>query len=87
MTHKCKLRAYRYQRRRSKKTMSYKCHGCFLVIVVRKRLAHRMLTRPGYRATPIVTRYYDVNDPRYQAKAISEEQAWRELFSFEFNHS
>lgn len=84
MTHKCKFVKYRHRPKR--KTISYKCHGCFLVVVMRKRALHRMTTRVGYRGYPL-TKYYDVNDPRYQQKAISEEEAWRELFSYEFNHS
>jgi len=83
MDHKCKF--VKYRRRPKKKTMSYKCHGCFLVLVYSRRTLHRMMTRPGYRGYPLV-KYYDVHDPKYQQAAISEEEAFRELFSYEFNH-
>lgn len=84
MSHKCKF--VRYRRRPKRKTISYKCHGCFLVVVMRKRALHRMMTRVGYRGYPLV-KYYDIHDPRYQETAISEEEAFQELFSYEFNHS
>ena len=81
MTHKCKLVKYRHRPKR--KTMSYKCHGCFRVVVMKKRLLHRALTRPTYRWRFTIHEYVDTFDPRYQKAA---DDAMRELFSFEFNH-
>ena len=85
MNHKCKFVAHRRQRSRKRKTMSYKCHGCFKVLVFRKRHMHRAMPRPGYRLH-CLTWYYDVMDSRYQEQARLEEESLRELFSYEFNH-
>lgn len=83
MTHKCKFVKHRNKRRR--RTMSYKCHECFLVLVVRKRTVHRVLTGkykgPVTLKNAIVTRYDDVRDPGYA------EYAWRELFGYEEVHA
>ena len=83
MEHKCKF--VKYRNRRSRRHMSYKCHGCFLVLVVRKRTLHRILTNK-YKGVvllknAVVTKYYDVNDPGYQ-RAV-----WEEVFRYEANHA
>lgn len=83
MEHKCKFVKYRNKRSRSR--MSYKCHGCFLVIVVRKRTIHRLLTGK-YKGRVqlkylVNSRYYDIKDPGYA------EYAYKELFGYEENHA
>lgn len=83
MEHKCKF--VKYRNRRSRRHMSYKCHGCFLIVVVRKRTLHRLLTGkykgPVLLKNSITTSYYDVRDPGYA------EHAWNELFGYEANHA
>lgn len=82
MEHKCKF--VKYRNRRSRRHMSYKCHGCFLVVVVRKRTIHRLLTGkykgPVLLKNAISNRYYDMKDPGY-GKA-----AWDAVFGYEANH-
>lgn len=82
MEHKCKFVRHRGGRK-NRKTVLYKCHGCFLVLVLRKRSLHRMMTRVGYRGSPIMQKYYDTRDPGYRKAA---DDAMRDLFSYEFNH-
>lgn len=83
MEHKCKF--VKYRNRRSRRHMSYKCHGCFLIIVVRKRTIHRMLT-DKYKGRVqlkylVSNKYYDVKDPGYGA------YMWEQLFGYEANHA
>lgn len=82
MEHKCKFVRHRGGRK-NRKTVLYKCHGCFRVVVLKKRLLHRALTRQTYRGRFIAQEYYDTRDPGYRKAA---DDAMRELFSFEFNH-
>lgn len=83
MAHKCKF--VKYRNRRNRRVMSYKCHGCFLVVVVRKRTLHRLLADKYKGPVPlknaITTRYYDTKDSRYA------EYARRELFGYEAVHA
>ena len=83
MQHKCKFEKHRNKRNR--RHMSYKCHGCFLVIVVRKRTIHRMLTDKYKGRVPrkhlVVTQYDDTKDPGYA------EYAWNQLFGYEAVHA
>lgn len=83
MNHKCKF--VKYRNRRSRRNMSYKCHGCFRVIVVRKRTIHRLLQGKYKGFVPlnrlVIDRYDDVKDPGYA------EYAWRQLFGYEENHA
>lgn len=83
MEHKCKF--VKHRNRRSRRHMSYKCHGCFLIVVVRKRTIRRMLTakyKGRVQLKYLVTdKYYDVRDPGYERKAFEE------VFGYEANHA
>lgn len=83
MGHKCKFVKFRLKKNRQ--VMSYKCHGCFKVIVVKKRTLHRMLLGKYKGPVPhkylVVNSYYDVNDPRY------DDYIWSEIFGYEANNA
>ena len=81
--HKCKFEKHR--NKRGRRHMSYKCHGCFRIIVVRKRTIHRLIAGKYKGPVPlkqiIVNEYEDTRDPGY------EQYVWEQLFGYEAVHA
>lgn len=79
-----KHRFKKHRNRRNRRTMNYKCQDCPVVIVVKKRTIHRLLTNKykGHVQLKylVTTTYPDTKDPGYA------EYVWRELFGYEENH-